>query len=114
MKDNVTYIEYKGKKYDIVFDINVIETLQIKYGSFNKWTELVQPTDGTECKLTAEKSDKLKSSVKAFFKADKEFTPVKFFENALDGANVYVLKVGEQFVGVYEVGDEMTVDCVLN
>ena len=71
-------------------------------------------TDGTECKLTAEKSDKLKSSVKAFFKADKEFTPVKFFENALDGANVYVLKVGEQFVGVYEVGDEMTVDCVLN
>ena len=37
MKGNEIFIEYKGQKYDIVFDINVIETLQIKYGSFNKW-----------------------------------------------------------------------------
>ena len=53
MKENEIFIEYKGKKYDIVFDINVIETLQIKYGSFNKWSDLVQPTDGTECNLEA-------------------------------------------------------------
>ena len=52
--------------------------------------------------------------MKTFFKGDKEFTPVKFFENALDGANVYVLKVGDQFIGVYEVGDELRVDCVIN
>ena len=56
----------------------------------------------------------MKSSVKAFFKEDKEFTPVKFFENAFDGANAYVLKLGNQFLGVYELGDEMTVDCILD
>lgn len=53
MKNNETYIEYKGKKYDVVFDMNVIETLQTKYGSFNKWSELIQPTDGSECSIEA-------------------------------------------------------------
>lgn len=54
MKVNEIFIEYKGQKYDIVFDINVIETLQIKYGSFNKWTDLIQPTKkGQECNLEA-------------------------------------------------------------
>ena len=47
--------------------------------------------------------------MKNFFKEDKDFTPVKFFENALDGANVYVLKVGEQYVGAYEVGDNIDI-----
>jgi hypothetical protein len=53
MKDNEIYITYKDKKYTIVFDINVIETLQVKYGSFNKWVDLIQPTDGSECNLEA-------------------------------------------------------------
>ena len=67
--------------------------------------------DGTDCKLTAEKEGKIKASLKNYFNADKEFTPLKFFENALDGANVYVVKVDNQFVGIYEVGDELFVDC---
>lgn len=54
MKGNEIFIEYKGQKYDIVFDINVIETLQIKYGSFNKWSELIQPTKkDVECNIEA-------------------------------------------------------------
>ncbi len=53
MKENEISIEYKGKKYDLVFDMNVIETLQTKYGSFNKWSDLIQPTDGTECNIEA-------------------------------------------------------------
>ena len=53
MKNNETYIEYKGKKYEVVFDMNVIETLQIKYGSFNNWSDLIQPTDGSECNIEA-------------------------------------------------------------
>ena len=53
MKFNETYIEYKGKKYNVIFDMNVIETLQTKYGSFNKWSDLIQPTDGTECNIEA-------------------------------------------------------------
>lgn len=46
-------IDYKGKKYYLVFDMNVVETLQAKYESFNKWSDLVQPTDGTECNIEA-------------------------------------------------------------
>lgn len=53
MKINETYIEYKGKKYDVVFDMNVIETLQTKYGSFNKWSDLIQPINGEECNIEA-------------------------------------------------------------
>lgn len=54
MKINETYIEYKGKKYNVVFDMNVIETLQTKYGSFNKWSDLIQPTKkGDECNIEA-------------------------------------------------------------
>ena len=52
MKENV--IEYKGQKYEIVFDMNVIEALQNKYGSFNKWSDLIQPTKkGEECNIEA-------------------------------------------------------------
>ena len=67
--------------------------------------------EGTDCTLTDDKKGKLKNSVKDFFKEEKDFTPVKFFENALDGANVYVLKVGDKYVGAYEVGDKIEVDC---
>lgn len=54
MNGESIFIEYKGQKYDIVFDINVIETLQVKYGSFNNWSDLIQPTKkGVECNLEA-------------------------------------------------------------
>ena len=54
MKNNEIFIEYKGQKYNIVFDMNVIEALQIKYGSFNKWSDLIQPTKkGQECNIEA-------------------------------------------------------------
>lgn len=54
MKNNEIFIEYKGKKYNLVFDMNVIETLQIKYGSFNKWSDLIQPTKkDEECNIEA-------------------------------------------------------------
>lgn len=47
-------IEYKGQKYEIVFDMNVIESLQSKYESFNKWSDLIQPTKkGEECNIEA-------------------------------------------------------------
>jgi len=68
--------------------------------------------DGTECALNDEKKAKVKNSITAYFKGEKDFQPIKFFENALEGANAYVVKVDGQFAGIYEVGDEITVDCV--
>lgn len=46
MIDTVTStIEYKGKKFKLVFNLNVMEALQDKYGSLDKWGEL---TDGSQ------------------------------------------------------------------
>ena len=54
MTGEKVFIEYKGKQYEIVFNINVLEILQKKYGSFNKWTNLVQPTKkDEECDIEA-------------------------------------------------------------
>ena len=44
MKENgKNKIIYKDKEYSIEFNINVIEKIQEKYGTFDKWTKLIQP-----------------------------------------------------------------------
>ena len=68
--------------------------------------------DGTDRTLADDKKAKMKNPINTFFKGEKDFQCIKFFENALDGANVYVVKVDGQFAGIYEVGDEVSVDCV--
>ena len=45
INDVFSDIEYKGTTYKLAFNINVLENLQEKYGSFNNWTELIKPTD---------------------------------------------------------------------
>lgn len=40
MKDVNGKIQYKGKEYKVVFNLNVLEEIQDKYGSFEKWGEL--------------------------------------------------------------------------
>ena len=114
-----------GKNYKVLILGKHFKTNEFKCFSAVTWVpasqrpqpELKEDTfkavDGTACTLTADKQEKLKGSVKAYFKEDKAFEPVKFFENALDGANVYVLKVGDNFVGAYETGDEITIDCLI-
>ena len=74
--------------------------------------ESFKSNDGTACTLSDEKKNLLKTSVKSFFKEDKDFQPVKYFENALDWGNVYIVKVGNQYAGIYETKGELTVDCV--
>ena len=65
--------------------------------------------DGKDCTLAADKKDKLAKAVADYFKGAKDFEAVKVFE--LDGANVYVLKVGNDLVGAFECGDVCEVDC---
>ena len=43
MKDFSGEIEYRGKKYKLVFDLNVMEEIQEKYETLEKWGDL---TDG--------------------------------------------------------------------
>lgn len=43
MKDINGKIQYKDKEYRLVFNLNVMEAIQEKYGTLDKWGEL---TDG--------------------------------------------------------------------
>lgn len=45
MKDFGGKIEYKDKVYNLVFNLNVMEEIQEKYGSIDNWGAL---TDGSE------------------------------------------------------------------
>jgi hypothetical protein len=39
MKDQ-EYIEFHGKKYNLIFDLNVMQDIQEEYGTFDKWAKL--------------------------------------------------------------------------
>lgn len=45
MKDFNEEIQYKGNTYKLVFNLNVMESIQNEYGSLDEWGKL---TDGTE------------------------------------------------------------------
>ena len=45
MKEISKTLEYKGKEYKLVFNLNVMEVIQDKYGTLENWGKL---TDGTE------------------------------------------------------------------
>lgn len=37
-----SFIEYKGEKYELVFNLNVMEEIQEAYGSVEAWGDLVE------------------------------------------------------------------------
>lgn len=51
MQNKLTYIEAKGKRYPIVFNINVMEEIQEAYGSLSAWGSIVENTGGGEPKI---------------------------------------------------------------
>lgn len=46
MKDISKTLEYKGKEYKIVFDLNVMQAIQEEYGSLEAWADLTEGKDG--------------------------------------------------------------------
>ena len=46
MKDFNGQIQYKGKDYRLVFNLNVMEAIQEKYGTVDKWAELTDGASG--------------------------------------------------------------------
>lgn len=53
MKSAIQEIEYKGKSYKLVFDLNVMESIQDEYGSIEAWGKLTEPDDGGEPNIKA-------------------------------------------------------------
>lgn|SRR5574344_1178452 len=48
MKDYKFNFELDGKTYSLVFNLNVMEAIQNKYGSVQKWGRLTDNKDGKE------------------------------------------------------------------
>lgn len=42
MKKEKAELEYKGNKYEVVFNLNVMERIQEEYGSVEAWGELTE------------------------------------------------------------------------
>ncbi len=54
MNEKYEEIEYKGRKYKLVCNLNVMEDLQEKYHSFNDWANLCAGNnDGGEANISA-------------------------------------------------------------
>lgn len=51
MIDKLEHITVNEKEYPIAFTLNVVENIQDKYGSIDKWSDNIQPTDGRESKI---------------------------------------------------------------
>lgn len=48
MKDVNGKIQYKDKTFSMVFNLNVMEAIQEKYGSIDKWAEMTDGANGVE------------------------------------------------------------------
>lgn len=46
MKDFNGEIQYRGKSYKLVFDLNVMESIQEEYGSLDAWGKLTDGVSG--------------------------------------------------------------------
>lgn len=46
MKEMRNEIEYKGVKYNLVFNLNVMEVIQDEYGTLDKWGSLTDASKG--------------------------------------------------------------------
>lgn len=53
MKSAMQEIEYRDNKYKLVFDLNVMESIQDEYGSIEAWGKLTEPDDGGEPNIKA-------------------------------------------------------------
>lgn len=53
VKSAMQEIEYKGKSYKLMFDLNVMESIQDEYGSIEAWGKLTEPEDGGEPNIKA-------------------------------------------------------------
>ena len=48
MKDISKSLEYRGKTYKMVFNLNVMEQIQEHFGTVDKWSEAMSTEDGRE------------------------------------------------------------------
>lgn len=42
MKSEIKYLETKTEKYPFIYTLNVMEAIQLEYGSIGKWSDLIE------------------------------------------------------------------------
>ena len=85
MKDMNSEIQYRGKTFKLVFDLNVMESIQEEYGSIDKWAEL---TDGASCEPNA------KAIIFGFREMLNEGIDISNEENGTDDKMLSLKQVG--------------------
>lgn len=45
-----SFVDYKGEKYELVFNLNVMEEIQEAYGSVEEWGDLVEASEEPKAK----------------------------------------------------------------
>lgn len=98
MKDVNGTIQYRGRDYRLVFNLNVMEQIQDEYGSIDKWGEL---TDGKNGEPNA------KAVIFGFTAMLNEGLDIENEENGTDYKPLTLKQVGRM---ITEVGMNKTMD----
>lgn len=98
MKDVNGTIQYRGRDYRLVFNLNVMEQIQDEYGSIDKWGEL---TDGKNGESNA------KAVIFGFTAMLNEGLDIENEENGTDYKPLTLKQVGRM---ITEVGMNKTMD----
>ena len=53
MGNDIRYLKTKNETFPFTYSLNVMEALQNEFGSLNKWSDMVEPKDGSEPKIKA-------------------------------------------------------------
>lgn len=85
-------LTYKGKGYDLIFNINVMQTIQEEYGTLEKWGEL---TDG---KTTGEPD--AKAVTFGFMAMLNEWIDMQNDENDTDEPFLTLKQVGRMITAI--------------
>lgn len=94
MKDVNGKISYNGKEYTLVFNLNVMESIQDKYGSLSKWWEL---TDGSASDIG---EPNIKATVFGITEMINEGIDIENDEKGTDNAFLTVKQVGRMISAV--------------
>ena len=98
MKDINGKIQYKGKEYKMVFNLNVMETIQEEYGSIEKWGE-----------LTGAEEPNIKAVIFGFSAMLNEGIEIDNEENGMDDKPLSPKAVGRMLteIGFQEATEKM-------
>ena len=102
MKDINGEIEYKDKKYKIVFNLNVMEAIQDEYGTIDKWGELTEGGKNGE--------PNAKAVIFGFTQMINEGIDIESEENGTDNKPLTLKQVGRMIteVGLQKAAEAMS------